>query len=93
MRGERIQIPLKTGHHLPASETPFNDGPTLNVGLVALCISRVSGPILLRKHITLFFFSREGGPNPLSARALTSTISKVPKHQGIFINQIQGNVM
>ena len=21
--GERIQIPLKAGHHLPASETPF----------------------------------------------------------------------
>ena len=24
MRGERILIPLKTGHHQPASETPFN---------------------------------------------------------------------
>ena len=33
-----IQISLKAGHHRPASETPFNDGPTLNTGLVAfLC--------------------------------------------------------
>ena len=30
--GERIQIPLKAGHHRPASETP------LNAGLVALRI-------------------------------------------------------
>ena len=31
MRGERIQIPLKAGHHWPASKTPFkaNNGPTL----------------------------------------------------------------
>ena len=27
MRGERIQIPLKAGHHWPASETPFTCTP------------------------------------------------------------------
>ena len=32
MSGERIQIPLKAGHHLTASETPLKS----NVGLVAL---------------------------------------------------------
>ena len=36
-----IQIQLKSGHHRPSSETPFkwrfaDDGPVLNVGLVAL---------------------------------------------------------
>ena len=40
MRGERVQIPLKAGHHRPASETSFkwraDNGPTLNAGLVAL---------------------------------------------------------
>ena len=35
MRGERIQISLQAGHHRLASETPFNDRPTLNAGLVA----------------------------------------------------------
>ena len=32
---EGIQIPLKVGHYRPASKMP-HDGPTLNVGLVAL---------------------------------------------------------
>ena len=43
MRGGGIQIPQLAGHHLPARECNFNgvslasdDGPTLNVGLVAL---------------------------------------------------------
>ena len=36
MRGERIQIALKEGHHRPASETRADDGPTLNADLVAL---------------------------------------------------------
>ena len=33
-----MKIPLKAGHHRPASETPFlnDDGPTLNAGLVAV---------------------------------------------------------
>ena len=38
--GERIQIPLKAGHHRPTSEMAFrwraDDGPTLNAGLAAL---------------------------------------------------------
>ena len=36
VRGERIQIALKAGHHQPASETPIDSGPTLSAGLVAL---------------------------------------------------------
>ena len=36
MRGERVQIALKEGHHQSASETPFcwraDDGPTLKLG-------------------------------------------------------------
>ena len=31
-RGERIQIPLKEGHHLPTSKTLLMIGPTLNPG-------------------------------------------------------------
>ena len=45
-KGERIQISLKAGYHLPASDTPLNgvllranEGPTLNAGLVVLRIS------------------------------------------------------
>ena len=41
--GERIQMPLKMGHHRPASETHLmafrwraDNGPKLNDGLVAL---------------------------------------------------------
>ena len=36
MRGKRIQIVLKVGHHRPTSKTP-DDDPTMNAGLVALC--------------------------------------------------------
>ena len=44
IRGKRIQIALKAGHHWPASDRPFkwhfccraDDGPTLNAGLAAL---------------------------------------------------------
>ena len=42
--GERFQVPLKAGHHRPASETPFrrgstggDNGPIINDGMVALC--------------------------------------------------------
>ena len=48
--GERIQIPLKVGHHSPDSETPFkfagepDYGPTLNADFVF----RGSGPVLLK---------------------------------------------
>ena len=38
MRGERIRISLKAGNHRPASE----NGPTLNAGLVAMCISSIA---------------------------------------------------
>ena len=35
-----IQLPLKSGHHRPASKTTFrwwaDDGPALNAGLVSL---------------------------------------------------------
>ena len=38
MRGERIKIPLKMGHHRPAIEMAFrwraDDGSTLNAGLI-----------------------------------------------------------
>ena len=52
---ERIQIPLKAGHHRPASVTPLrtNDDPTINAGLVALRLFRGSGPVLLRNPIFL----------------------------------------
>ena len=43
MTGERIQIPLKVGHHRPAGFAN-DDGLTLNAGLVALRFFRGSGP-------------------------------------------------
>ena len=61
----------KMGHHRSTSKTPFkwwadewDDGPTLNAGLVALWFFRGSGPVLLRNHI----FFRGGGevsPDPV----------------------------
>ena len=61
MRGEGIQIPIKAGHHRPASEVKRrwrgDDGLTLNAGLEALwSFSRGSGLVLLKKTITLWFF-------------------------------------
>ena len=32
LKGERIQISPKAGHHRPASETPFENGPIMNAG-------------------------------------------------------------
>ena len=60
IRGERILLPQKAGHHQPASGTPFrwwaDDGLTLNAGLIALW----SGPVLLS-----LCFSRGWGSCPL----------------------------
>ena len=39
-----------------------DDGPTFNDGLVALCLVRGSGPVLLRNPI--FFCNFSGGENP-----------------------------
>ena len=52
-RAERIQIPLKVGHHCPASETPFlnGNGPTLNAG---------SGLVLQRKFSPYIFVIFQG---------------------------------
>ena len=53
-----IKIPLKAGHHRPASKMPFwrrpDDGLTLNSGLVAM-LFRGSVPVLLRKSIVVIF--------------------------------------
>ena len=55
-------IPLKEGHHRPASKTPLkwrlagwlaDNGPTLNAGLVALSFSRGFRPVLLGNPIAL----------------------------------------
>ena len=43
MRGVRIKITLKAGHHRPAIETP------LNAGLVDLLCFKGFGPVLLGK--------------------------------------------
>ena len=57
MRGERVLIPLKAGHH-----RLFAGGPIIS-GLVALRFSRGSGPVLLRNPI---FRDFQGGGSPLS---------------------------
>ena len=54
-----IQIPLKTGHHLPASETPFNW--MLAWYIVALWIFMGSGPVLLWKPVFCDFSGMGGG--------------------------------
>ena len=63
-----IQIPLNAGHHQLTSNAfrwRANDGPTLNVGFVALRFFRGSGPVLLKN--TLYFCDFSGGvPEPLS---------------------------
>ena len=48
-RGERIQISLKSGHHRPASETPFN----VECWLGSFENCRGSGPVLLKCSIFL----------------------------------------
>ena len=76
MRGEGIQIPLNTGHHRPAIETPFKwcfAGPILNASLVASWFFIWLGPVFLRNPKTLCFFSGGGGlqtpcPLPLDQR-------------------------
>ena len=76
--GERIQIPLKLGHHRPASETPFKwrlaGGQIMAEHWMLAWFFRGSGPVLLK---TLYFcnFSEVGGggggrtPCPLSESA------------------------
>ena len=41
-----------------------DNDPTLNAGLVALWVSRESGPVLLRNTIDLRFSKWRGGPDP-----------------------------
>ena len=59
------QIPLKAGHHRPASETPFkwrfagDNGPKFNTGLVALCFFQG----MRTPNIFVIF---QGGPDPMS---------------------------
>ena len=75
--GERIQIPLKAGHHRPASETPSNGvsqtaryWPNIGCWLGSFLIYRGSGPVLLSNPIDCAF-SRGGvqTPCPLSESA------------------------
>ena len=51
IREERIQLLLKLNYHLMAIRWRADDGPTLIAGLVALCFSRGSGPVLLKNLI------------------------------------------
>ena len=52
---ERIQIPLKAGHHRPASETPFECW--LVSFVTFLGIQTRSEPVLLKNPISLWFFT------------------------------------
>ena len=72
MRGYRIQIPLKAGHHRPTSETPFKwhfaGGSMMaqnwsNAGFVGLSFSGSSRSVLLRNPAGLWF-SRGRGSKP-----------------------------
>ena len=58
MRGGRIQIPLKAGHHYMACRWRADKGPTLNVVLVSLSFSE--DPNQYRNE-TLYFCDFSGG--------------------------------
>ena len=68
MRGKRIKIALKGRHHRLVSKTQTvfhrrgDDGPTLIADLVALCVFRGSGPVLLRNPIFCDFREMGSGP-------------------------------
>ena len=86
--GERIQIPLKEGHHRPASETPFkcffcwraDDSPTLNAELV---FQRFWTGIAKKPYIFVIFQRGGGGgsgpPVPSSGSAHDLPIDTFPK--------------
>ena len=76
MRGKRIQIALKAGHHRPASETHLmafrwgaDDGPTLKDGFGSFEIFQgVPTSIAKKPYIFVKFqgMGGGGGPAPLS---------------------------
>ena len=79
MRGERIKITLKAGHHRPASETPFqwqftggpDGGPIFNASLVFQGI-RTSIP--KKPYIFVNFHGGGGGLDPLSKCCFNFTL-------------------
>ena len=63
MRGGRIQIPLKAGHHRPPSETPFK-WPDIECWLGSFVILRGSRPIIniaMKPYIFVIFQGGGGG--------------------------------
>ena len=87
-----IKVPLKAGHHWPASEMPFK---WRFAGVVALRFSRGSGPILPRK----LFCDLSGGMYPMSppppsgsAHASQENFSHVGTFPGLNQYQIKYNV-
>ena len=78
-----ILIPLKAGHHGPASEMPLNGvllvcllWPNIECWLGSFTILRESRPVLLKN---LIFCDFPGGPDPLSP-----TLN--PQHGGIHVH-------
>ena len=65
--GERIEMPLKVGHHRHASETPLK-WPTIECWFGSFVIFRGSGSILLGNPIFFVIFrgGGGGGGDPLS---------------------------
>ena len=88
MSGERIQIPLKAGHHRSASETPFfkwrlAGGPI--IPNTECRLGRGSGPVLPRNPIALRFDRGSGPPPPLDPRMVQSTfINSTCSESGYF---------
>ena len=75
MRGNRIQIALKAGHHRPASET-------LNAGLVALWFFNRSGPVFAKKpYIFVIFQEGEGGGSG-------PFVPPLDPHMGLYQNKL-----
>ena len=60
MKGERIQIPLLAGQHWLSAEMPFNDGPKMNDGLVALWFFSGDGTSIANKPYRNHHFQGNG---------------------------------
>ena len=70
LKAERMRIPLKAGHHRPASETPLKlrlAGLQIESWHGSFVIFQGSGPaMLLKKPFIFVIFQRGGGAGPLS---------------------------
>ena len=85
--GERIQISLKSGHHRPASETPFKwrfagcrRWPNVECWLGSFENLRGSGPVLLRYSIFLWLTGK-GGPDPLTRMRPANVYTENPSYR------------